>query len=413
MKTSGRGELSARSERFGGRPILYLSNGSIDLGIEPEGCMTPVFGIHRPDGIVDAHWLPPFRLAPERMKEEGAGLLGHIAGEFLCSPNFGPDCVVHGVSVPPHGWTANEEWQVDGMRAETERGEGYCELSFESPSTELPLAWSRRMTVLEGQSAYYSLLSIRNRGKAPLAINVGHHNTVGSPFLEPGCRISLSAERFRTPPEGTEFDASGRLAFGVEFASLAAAPLREGGVADIGLVPGLVGNTDFVAGAVSRKLSLGWSCAVNPRLGLAYLCFFPGAVALPSGEIALSFNDLWMQYGGRRFEPWAETEGGEDRTFCLGTENATGAYANGLSYSLGQPELLGLPTTVEIPGGGERRLCYGTALVELEPGIIREGVLAVEEEGASVVLKGRKAYQRVALEGDFARLRRSLGWPSR
>jgi hypothetical protein len=269
------------------------------------------------------------------------------------------------------------------------------------------------MTVLEGQSAYYSLLSIRNRGNAPLAINVGHHNTVGSPFLEPGCRISLSAERFRTPPEGTEFDPTGRLAFGAEFASLDAAPLRVGGVADIGLVPGLVGSTDFATGAVSRKLSLGWSCVVNPRLGLAYLCFFPGAVALPRGEIALSFNDLWMQYGGRRFKPWAETEGGEDRTFCLGTENATGAYANGLSYSLGQPELLGLPTTIEIPGGGERRLCYGTALVELKPEINREGVLAVEEEGASVVLKGRKAYQRVALEGDFARLRRSLGWPSR
>jgi hypothetical protein len=411
MKAGRRGGLDARLERPEGRPTIFLSNESVALGIEPEGCMTPLFGMRRAGEVLDAHWVPSFRLPAAESKT--GGLLGRIAGEFLCSPNFGPDCRIRGASVPPHGWTAHEEWRLERLGLSDEGDEAYCELSLESPSSELPLSWHRRVSVAKGQGAYYSLLSVRNRGSSALPICIAHHNTVGAPFLEDGCRISLSAERFAVPPEGTEFDSTGRLAMGAEFGDLTSAPLRKGGVADIGLVPGLVGSTDFVAGAVPRKLSLGWSCTVNPRLGLAYLCFFPGASALPEGEIALSFNDLWMQYGGRRFRPWAETEGGEDGTFCLGTENATGAFANGLGYSLSHPELLGLPTTVEIPAGGERRLCYGTALLELDRALLREGVRDIEAEGPSVVLRGKKSYQRVELEGNFARLRKSAGWPVR
>jgi hypothetical protein len=277
----------------------------------------------------------------------------------------------------------------------------------------MPLAWRRRVTVLGGQAAYYDLLSIRNDGDAALSINVGHHNILGSSFLELGCKISLAANRFMVAPEGTEFDGTGRLAIGAEFESLGAAPLRSGATVDIGFVPGLIGSTDFITGPISRSLALGWSCTVNPRLGLAYICFFPGAAGIPSGEVALSFNDLWMQYGGRRFKPWAESEGGPDRTYCLGTENSTGAFANGLAYSIERPELLGLPTIVDIPAGGERRLCYGAALVELEPALLAEGVSSIEPEKGSLVLKGIRHSQTLKLEGDFSRLRSALGWPER
>ncbi len=127
---------------------------------------------------------------------------------------------------------------------------------------------------------------------------------------------------------------------------------------------------------------------------------------MPEGEIALSFNDLWLQYGGRRFTPWAASEGGEDRTFCLGTENGTGAYANGLAYSRQHPELLGRPTTVAIPAGGERKLCYGTAIVRLSDELLREGVRSIEAELGNLVLKGEKSMQRVTLDATFERVRR-------
>jgi hypothetical protein len=64
-----------------------------------------------------------------------------------------------------------------------------------------------------------------------------------------------------------------------------------------------------------------------------------------------------------------------------------------------------------IPAGGERRLCYGTALVELMPELLLEGIAAVEPEKGSLILKGTKNFQRVTLEGDFSRLRAALDWP--
>jgi len=61
----------------------------------------------------------------------------------------------------------------------------------------------------------------------------------------------------------------------------------------------------------------------------------------------------------------------------------------------------------------ELSLCYGTALVSIKPALLREGVLEVEAEGSSLVLKGRRSFQRVALDGDFARLRRARQYTSR
>jgi len=159
-----------------------------------------------------------------------------------------------------------------------------------------------------------------------------------------------------TPPHGTEFDDTGRLAFDAHFDDIGRAPTRNGEFVDLSIVPGTIGYTDFVTGAIPQNIHLGWSCAVNPILRVAYIAFFPGLQNLLPNEIGLNFNDLWMQYGGRNFTPWALNEGGADRSFCLGTENAVGAFANGLAYSREHPLLMGYPTLVTIPAKSERTL---------------------------------------------------------
>jgi hypothetical protein len=408
--------LEAKKTQHLGRSSVLLSNGTVRLVIDPVGGMTPEFSIRRGNEHLRAHWLPEFREetgAPYSEKTHGsfwkAKLLYNIAGDFLCSPNFGPDCVVDGVSHPAHGWTAEDEWTVEGLSVDEGRGSATARFSMKSPDASMPLRWDRNDQVFAGQPAYFSSVRISNSGNKPLSINVARHNTIGSPFLEAGCRISLSADRFIAAPAGTEFDTTGRLVQGGEFSSLASAPLRSGGTVDLSLVPGMIGSTDLITGAIPRKAGLGWSCVVNPKRGLAYLCFFPGAANLPAGEIALSFNDLWLQYGGRRFTPWAKTEGGEDRTYCLGTENAVGAFANGLEWSRANPVLLGNPTMVEIPAGGSRTLRYGVAIVELGADLVREGVAAVEAEEGAMILKGAKAFQRVAIGADFALARHLAG----
>ncbi len=396
----------------GGRRAVRLENTSVRTVIDARGGMMPEFSLKGHAGALNAHWVPAWRprvaetWSPERHGAFYKGeLLYHIAGDFPCSPNFGADCVLDGVAHPAHGWAAQHEWTIAGSGVRD--GVAWARFTLKSPDPALPLSYEKLDLMIEGHSAVYSMLTIRNAGASPVAVNVGRHTTLGAPFLEKGCRISLAANRFLAPPRGTEFDATGRIAGDSEFASLAQAPLRAGGRADISVVPGPNGFTDLITGAIPTSLALGWSCVVNPTLRLAYVCFFPGAEGLPRGEIALAFNDLWMQYGGRPFTPWAETEGGVDRTFCLGTENVVGAFANGLAFARANPSILGNPTLVEIPAKGERRLCYGNALLPLEDSLVAEGVTAAEIGAkGELVLKGRRSAASHPMSADFAIVRK-------
>jgi len=127
---------------------------------------------------------------------------------------------------------------------------------------------------------------------------------------------------------------------------------------------------------------------------------------LPQDEIGLCFNDLWLQYGGRDFTPWSFNEGGSDRTFCLGTENAVGAFANGLPYSREHPDLLGNPTTVEIPAHGQKMLYYGVALVKLHDDLAESPIVDIEAANEGLVLKGEQKSQEVPVDASFESIRR-------
>ncbi len=407
--------MKAELISYFGRQAVNLENDSIRTVIDSLGGMMPEFSLKRGRGGVNAHWIPDFRgnsgEAFDPARHGGywkSKLLYQIAGDFPCSPNFGGDCVVDGVALPAHGWTANEAWTVDACGLSPDGSTAYARHSLRSPDAGMPLSWTKCDMVLAGQPAYYSVMRVRNTGDVPVAINLTRHNTVGAPFLQAGCKISLCADRFKVAPEGTEFERTGRLWPGAEFADLRQAPLWEdsGATADLTTVPGMIGATDFVTGAIPLNLSTGWSCVVNPVLGLAYVCFFPGPAALPDGEVALSFNDLWMQYGGRKYTPWSLNDGGSDRTFCLGTENGVGAFASGLAYARENPQVLGRPTMVTIPAGGERKLCYGTAIIELTRDSLLERVTSVKADEGCLVIGSTRIAQYVKMDAHFERVRK-------
>jgi hypothetical protein len=377
--------------------------------VDDKGGMIPELSAVRDGGFMNAHWLPEFRSnsgKPFSEKNHAAfwhvDLLYSIAGNFPCSPNFGPGGELDGVAHPPHGWTANLTWKHCGAGVDEESGAAWAVSTLRSPDKKLPLRWRKIDVVMPGSPVHYSSLEISNSGEADADINVGWHNTIGAPFLQAGCRLSVSADRFAVAPSGGEFDLTGRLALGAEFKSLSKAPLRTGKTCDLRTVPGMIGFTDLITGPVPRRAPLGWTAVANPVLGYAYVCFFPGPEAAGDGGIALAFNDLWMQYGGRNFTPWAAYEGGTDRTFCLGTENATGAYANGLDYARQTKELLGAPTTVRIPGKGKRTLRYGTLLAPYSGGTLDGGVVSVEPEKGKIALAGTGKTVRVSADASFA-----------
>jgi hypothetical protein len=402
----------ARRVEYMGRRAVLLGNERVVTAVEAVGGMVPVFGLRRGAAVLNAHWIPDFRDPSAAPWSEAAHapfwkvpLLRNLAGDFPCTPSFGGVCQVDGAVQPIHGWGANLEWTLEAAGVDAESGAAYARWTLPSPSAAMPLHHDKLDLVLPGQPAYFSLVRLRNAGAAPTAVNLVRHTTVGAPLLAAGCRLSVCADRFMAAPDGTEFDATGRLLQGATFSRLEEAPLRGGGTADLREVPGPIGHTDFVMGAVPERLPLGWSCVLNPALRLAYVCLFPGAPGLPPGEVAGSFNELWMQYGGRPFTPWALAEGAPDRVFCLGTENGVSSFNLGLPHARQHPTLLGRPTVFEVPARGARTFLSGAALVELDDGLAREGVRAIEAGPGAMVLHGSKASQRAPVGADFTAVR--------
>jgi hypothetical protein len=354
--------------------------------IDDQGGMSPELSAGGNHSI-NAHWIPWFRANSGRAYKDAdhgafwkANLLYHLAGSFPCIPNFGPGHIIDGVNMPPHGWTANLSWKFINSGIHEESGGAWALSAMGSPDKAMPLSFRKIDLILPGQAVHYTGIRVQNKGDQDIEICAGWHNTLGAPFLQAGCRISGAAKVWTTPPLGGEFDTTTRLSMGKEFASLEGAPLARGGKADISQVPGPLGFTDFATGVIPSSAKLGWSALVNPVLKLAYVCFFTGPASAAEDDIILRFNNLWMQYGGRPFTPWAPYEGGADLTYCLGTENAAAAYAYGLEYSRRAKHILNAPTTVSIPAHGVRTLRYGVLFAPYEGAVLDQGIRTIEAD---------------------------------
>jgi hypothetical protein len=319
-----------------------------------------------------------------------SNLYYHIAGSFPCIPNFGPGHIIDGVPMPPNGWTANQAWRYVTNDLDEASGAIWFLSVMESPNKAVPLSFSKLDVLLPFQSIHYTSIRVRNRGLSDIEVCAAWHNVLGAPFLGQGCRITAAAQQWITPPPGSEFDTTTRLALGAEFSSLSHAPLLRGGNVDLSMVSAPTGFTDFATGAVPRGSPLTWMAAVNPALKMAYLTFSPGPGTSAEDDVILYFNNLWMQYGGRPFTPWAPYEGGPDLTYCLGLENSVSAYKYGLEFSREAKQVLGNPTTVTIPAGGQKTLRSGTLFSSYENTILDEGIASIRIEEAHLVCTGKE-----------------------
>jgi hypothetical protein len=260
---------------------------------------------------------------------------------------------------------------------------------MESPEKGFPLSFSKLDVLLPFQCVHYTSIRVRNRGFQDMDICAGWHNTIGSPFLSQGCRLSGAADRWLTPPPGGEFDTTTRLALGAEFYSLEKAPLLKGGHIDLSVVPSPIGYTDYVTGVIPSRAPLTWLAAVNPFNKMAYISFSTGPAAAREEDIILNFNNLWMQYCGRPFTPWAAYDGGADLTYCLGVENSISAYAYGLQFARETPQILRNPTTVKIPSMGYKTLRSGTLFAAYEGTSLDDGIKSVYLEQEALVCMGK------------------------
>jgi len=390
---------------IGDRESVLLGDEDFRVLINRDKGMVPELSTRKGDGWVNAHWQPWFRntgLDSWDEKKHGdywkVPLLFDLAGNFPCCPNFGPGHVRDGYEIPPHGHTSYLTW----TEPELKKREDFVSARWSLNPENHPVRYNKTDFLRKGEKVHYTRLEVTNSGDRPEEINCGWHNTVGAPFLESGCLICNNAEHFAVPPLGGEFDETGRFTPGAEFESLTKVPLRKGGYADASIVPGIIGYTDFIAGAVPPNAEYGWSAVINPRLKMVYLSWFPGPAHSLKDGLPLTFYNYWMNFGGRPFRPWAASDGGTDRSFCLGAENSISYFANGLGSSVEHPELLGNPTYLVLGEGETKVQHYGTSFFAYEDTSLDQGIEEIEFMGDHLILKTVSGhYQSLKARSDF------------
>ena len=389
-----------------GRNGTLMSNGLVRVIIEDAGGMVPEFSFYRNKGYTNAHWIPHFRGNTELYNDEihrgkwGSRMMYNLCGNFPCIPNFGPESRNSGKNIPPNGYTANEDWIPEKMGT----GENYAYLVSTMPNCD-DFSFIKKDILLKNHYVHYSVIDIEYRGSTPQHANVAWHNTVAAPFLQAGCYLDAVARGFTTAPFNALPGQRERLAPGVEFDYLDNVPFKDGSTGSLREVPGMIGYSDFITGAVPKQTVLGWSAILNPVVEAIYLPLFQGPAGVTFGEIPLLFNNFWLQYGGRPFWPWSNYTEGTDITYAVGAENSISALAHGLDLSLELDYISGNPTYITFQPNTRSKLYYATMLSPIENSSNWLGIATVEiDSDHSIVIheKGNSLFEKLLFDTRFS-----------
>ncbi len=391
-----------------GRSAAVLTNDLIRVVIEDQGAMVLELSTELPSGgRVNAHAIPWFRgTGTSVYSDENSdfwrnnSLLYQKAGSYFCFPNFGDACQDGPVFHEMDGYSANGYWMVERYGTDSTFNGAWMLSSL--VSREAGNRWNVQKVdmLLPGHPVLYTSCTIRNDGDSPLTANIAWRNTLGAPFLESGCLLNSSAERWMTTNQSLN-GIYGRIADGIQFDDLRKAPLKSGGTVDLTQVSGMTGSTDLIAGVVPSSSRLGWNSVINPRQQLLYFTFFPGPAVLEEGDVPLYFNYFLMDYGGRQLSPWALYDGGTSQVFNLGCGSGTSFMEEGVVRSVQQETLMGCPTTISLAPGETKTVWYGSALVPYENPRIGGNFYSVEQVVEGIIVKRTKSWAFIPADSTF------------
>jgi hypothetical protein len=229
---------------------------------------------------------------------------------------------------------------------------------------------TKELSLVDGQNVVYSRHTIEGfAGSVPL----GHHATLAMPEKEGAVRIATSAIRFGmtcpslfSDPKNREYQA---LQPGAKWTDLAKVPAawKDAPDADLTSLPGRYGHADLVQLANEsweKTNGPAWTTATFADGGFVWFALKDPAV--------LNSTVFWMENHGRHAHPW------NGRNNCLGLEDVTAHFADGLAASMKENALTkeGVETTVKLSAEKPTAVNYIQGVVKIPEGF--ENVKSVE-----------------------------------
>lgn len=324
---------------------------------ELGGHMAPVTFFHS-----DSQPIQPYHISPwqdEPATEMPAPVLVPLRGDFFCMPFGGNADPVHGEKHPPHGEIAGAKWHGGSV---TKSGD-ITTLTMQFETQVRPGKVTKQLSLVNGHNAVYSKHTIEGfAGPAPL----GHHATLRMPEKEGAVHLASSPIQFGMTYPGVFSDPKNReyqaLLPGARFDDLTRVPALAKGSpdADLSSLPGQYGHADLIQHVnAPTGEHPAWMTATYPDDG--YVWF-----ALKDPQV-LNSTVFWMEYHGRHGHPW------NGRNNCLGLEDVTAYFADGLSASAHENLLTkaGVKTAVKLSATVPTEVRYIQGVAKISQGFDR------------------------------------------
>lgn len=218
--------------------------------------------------------------------------------QVLC-PNAGDACTENGVEWGFHGEAALVPWRVESSTAH--------DATFSTTLRRSPIALRRTVSVIDGTVRLFE--TVHNTSAQPIEIMWGHHPTFGRPFLDAGSRLYAGARSVHVDDR-----VPGNLLRGGARAAWPDVPLAEGGVLDLGAIPGPEDSRSVIA--YLEDFTERFFAIYSPHVGF-------GIAVAWSGVFPVAW--LWQEVHASAGYPWFQ------RAYAVAVEPHTSAPARGVA----------------------------------------------------------------------------------
>jgi hypothetical protein len=346
-----------KSSTIHSQPCALLSTKQVELAVTKlGGHMAPVTFFRDSGKPVRPYYVSPWQ--DEKATKIPAPVMVPLRGDFFCMPFGGNSDEVAGEKHPPHGEVAGSAWKVAG----TKKTGDVTTLTLGIETKARKGKVTKELSLVDGQNVVYSRHTIEGfAGSVPL----GHHATLAMPEKEGAVRIATSAIRFGvtcpslfSDPKNREYQA---LQPGAKWTDLAKVPAawKDAPDADLTSLPGRYGHADLVQLANEsweKTNGPAWTTATFADGGFVWFALKDPAV--------LNSTVFWMENHGRHAHPW------NGRNNCLGLEDVTAHFADGLAASIKENALTkeGVKTTVKLSAEKPTAVNYIQGVVKIPEG---------------------------------------------
>ena len=339
------------------QPSFVIATKDVEIAITRLGAhMAPVTFFRGSAQPVQPYHISPWQ--DEKPSKMPAPVLVPLRGDFFCLPFGGNSDAVAGEKHPPHGEIVGDAWKTVGSKKTGDVTT--VTLGIETKVRKGRV--TRELSLVDGQNVVYSRSTIEGfAGRVPL----GHHATLAMPEKEGAVRIATSPIRFGltcpslfSDPKQREYQA---LQPGAKWTDLAKVPAawKDAPDADLTRMPGRYGYADLVQIANEpweKSNGPAWTAATYPDAGYVWFSLKDPAV--------LRSTVIWIENHGRHGHPW------NGRNNCLGLEDVTAYFADGLAASITENALTreGVETAVALSADRPTSVNYIQGVVKIPAG---------------------------------------------